>query len=147
MLTGRETPRVAYWLPMHSSTVVANHIWLRDIKTQAALLKQFADFSKEEAKEIVDFAKKIDVWKDPYGDGPKTNKVAKLTGFVQRILTAKAMAAKAAKRAARSPHDDPKLYTPSLCNHPHYLKTGKPFRHECRAIPPAKLREWRSMGM
>lgn len=41
----------------------------------------------------------------------------------------------------------PSSYTPSLCNHPHSLKTGRPIRHQCRTIPPATLRKWREQGL
>ncbi len=47
----------------------------------------------------------------------------------------------------RSGASEPKYYTPSLCNHPHNLKTGRPVKHQCRTIPPATPRAWREKGM
>ena len=63
---------------------VAEAIWLDRIKTPAALRRSY-DFSAEDAKKIIQEALRLDVWTNPYGEGPKTNKVAKLTGFVTRI--------------------------------------------------------------
>lgn len=68
---------------MNPVTVV-DAIWLHRIKTPAALRKEY-DFSAEDAKKIIQEALRLDVWTNPYGAGPKTNKLAKLTGFVKKL--------------------------------------------------------------
>lgn len=81
---------------MNPVTVV-DTIWLHKIKTPAALRKEY-DFSAEDAKKIIQEALRLDVWTNPYGAGPKTNKLAKLTGLVTRIVVANERQAKRANR-------------------------------------------------
>ncbi len=82
---------------------VAESIWLHRIKTPAALRREY-DFSAEDAKKIIQEALRLDVWTNPYGAGPKTNKLAKLTGFVTRIVVAN-------ERRPSSPGGAPKAAT------------------------------------
>ena len=35
-------------------------------------------------------------------------------------------------------------YCTTYCNYPHYIANGRPYKHECRVIPPAALRAERS---
>lgn len=88
-------------------TSVADSIRLDRIETPAAL-RQRLNFSAGDAKKIIQEALRLDIWTNHFGEGPETNRLAKLTGFAARIVVTNERRAKRA--AGGAPKAAPSSY-------------------------------------